>query len=249
MNQTVELCTANRILDSLPVVERKRVLHCCEDVTVLEGESIGFPHEVIHYVYFPVGCVVALMDQNEGLDETSFTLVGPEGSVGASLAVGVDMWQVRAKVFQGGHALWIPIQAFKHLLQHAPTLDRQVRMDVGNQLRCSRDASMCVKRHTLSQRLAGWLQMLSDRVGKKHMYASHQMLAEHLGASEASVARELTYLVRSRAITDDNGHIEIKNRRSLQRVACRCFDRKTQLNRVRAAEAAGASTTRRASSR
>ncbi|MDB5971219.1 MAG: hypothetical protein JWQ90_3669 [Hydrocarboniphaga sp.] len=213
----------NRLLDTIPTAERDRVLQRCQPITVEQGETIGFPGEMIHYVYFPIDCVVSLSKPTSGQGPRAFALIGSDGVVGSAPVAGTATWRMRAKVLCGGNALWIRSGDFHVVLDQAPELKRRLDLCAAALLAQLEQAATCLAAHNPEQRLAYWLLMIQDCHRRDSYYATHEMLADIEGGSVRAVAAAAGRLRRSGLITDERGHIVILDRSGLERAACGCY--------------------------
>jgi len=96
---------ANSLLAALPRKDYQRLLAGLERVTLTFGEVLYEPGEPIRYVYFPNDSLVSLLTTVEDHEALEVGLVGREGMVGISLALGIDVASVRALVQGTGTAL------------------------------------------------------------------------------------------------------------------------------------------------
>ncbi len=130
------------------------------------GSILCKQHGRVRHIYFPTGALSSLLTQLGGRTGLEVGLVGAEGAVGMTLALGTDIAPVRTIVQGSGSAL-------------AHRRDAILRR-VGSKSRVeARDARLhlCVRRvslhcgysaprfHLVEARLARWLLMTRDRAG------------------------------------------------------------------------------------
>src|SRR4029077_6087864 len=84
-----------------------------EPVTLTYGQVLFEPGEPIRHVYFPSDCLVSLLTMVEGHQGLEVGLVGREGMVGISLALGVEVATVRALVQGSGTAMRMSAAGFR----------------------------------------------------------------------------------------------------------------------------------------
>jgi hypothetical protein len=89
---------ANRLLAALPRKDCERLLAACEPVDLMFGEILAEPGDPIGHVVFPTESVIALTTPVDGVTHLEVGLVGDEGMLGLSLALGVDIWPLQALV-------------------------------------------------------------------------------------------------------------------------------------------------------
>src|SRR6476659_3981720 len=80
----------NRLLDALPKKEYARLLPKLKTVSLVLGDALYEPGDVIKYVYFPNDSIISLISE---LSETSWLevgMVGNEGMAGLPVFMGVS---------------------------------------------------------------------------------------------------------------------------------------------------------------
>lgn len=95
----------NRLLATLPKNEYQRLLLKLKTVSLVLGEVLYEPGDVIKYVYFPNDSIISLISE---LSETSWLevgMVGNEGMVGLAVFMGVGSSSTRALVQGSGTAM------------------------------------------------------------------------------------------------------------------------------------------------
>src|SRR6185369_14919487 len=88
----------NRLLDTLPKNEYKRLLPKLKTVSLVLGDVLYEQGDVIKYVYFPNDSIISLISE---LSETSWLevgMVGNEGMAGLAVFMGVNSSSTRAVV-------------------------------------------------------------------------------------------------------------------------------------------------------
>ena len=107
----------NSVLAALPRADYRRLLPVLERVVLEFGDVLHEAGAPIRHVYFPVDCVVCLLTRTDGQRSVETGLVGHEGMVGISLALGVEVPSVRAVVQVAGSALRMPSARFNDELR------------------------------------------------------------------------------------------------------------------------------------
>src|SRR3954453_9305768 len=95
---------ANLLLAALPSQELASMLPAFDQVEVQAGAVLCEPGDPIRHIYFPHDCLISLMAVAEGRMTLEVGLVGREGMLGATVALGHDVTQVRAVVQRAGSA-------------------------------------------------------------------------------------------------------------------------------------------------
>jgi CRP-like cAMP-binding protein len=218
-----EASTANnRLLAALPHAEFHRLLAGLEPVTLKFGEVLQEPGLPIRYVYFPVDCAISLLTTLEG---PQVGLVGYEGVVGISLALGAGVSSARALVQSPGTAKRMTAERFDKALRQCPELQRALYRYAHAKLAVARQTVACNCFHAVEARLARWLLMTSDRVLSEEFFLTQAFLAEMLGVRRATVNEVAGPFQQRKLIAYTRGRIRILDRKGLEAAACRCYTR------------------------
>ena len=214
---------ANSVLAALPRAAYRRLLPSLEPITLEFGvvlHELGAP---IRHVYFPIDCVVCLLTGTESQQAVETGLVGYEGMLGVSLALGVGVSSVRAVVQVAGTALRMPAARFNNEFRRCPPLQRELYRCAHVEMTQARQTAACVASHLFEQRFACWLLMTSDRSRSREMLLTQGYLATVLNVRRESVT-QVAGSLRSRAlISYSRGRIGILDRKGLESASCSCY--------------------------
>src|SRR5438093_2138608 len=92
-------------------------------------------------------------------------------------------------------------------------------------------STACNAVHSVEQRLARWLLMASDRVGKNEFPLTQEFVAMMLGATRPSVTVVAGTLQKAGLITYHRGHVTIRDREQLEAASCECYRAATEILR------------------
>jgi CRP-like cAMP-binding protein len=180
------------------------------------------PKKQAEFVYFVDSGIVSLRIVSAGaILETA--VVGYRGAVGASSLFGGHLTH-QSIVLVPGKAWRIHVddlgyvtnerpQVREHLLQHVQALG----------VHCAQ-TGLCGVRHELEHRLACWLCLACDALDGRILPVTHDYFSAFLGLRRASVTQALTRFEEQGLIRKMRGVVEINERKSLERKACRCYD-------------------------
>ena len=217
--------TTNRLLATLLAKEYEQLLGGLEPVQLTYGEVLYEPGEPIRYVYFPSDCLVSLLTVVDGHRALEVGLVGREGMVGSSLAMGSTNSSVRALVQGTGKAMRMKSTRFLREFRRSPTLQRALfRFTDALMIQVTQTAA-CNRFHVVEERLARWLLMTRDRLLSSEFNLTHEFLADMLGVRRAGVTSAASALRRRKLIRYVRGIITILDQRSLEAAACSCYQR------------------------
>jgi CRP-like cAMP-binding protein len=177
----------------------------------------------IGHVYFPIDCAVTLLTTVEGGRALEVGLVGYEGMIGVSLALGAERSSIRSVVQAGGTALRIKAARFSAILEQCAPLRRELNRYASSELAGARRNVACNCFHTIEGRLARWLLMMGDRVRAEAFYSTQFDLAQTLGVRRSTANIAAGALQQSGLIDYCRGNVRILNRPGLTAAACSCY--------------------------
>ena len=82
----------------------------------------------------------------------------------------------------------------------------------------------CNQSHVLAQRLARWLLMVRDRVGRNDFPLTQEFLARMLGVRRAGVTDAASELQRRGLIAYSRGRIKILDVDGVRTASCACYE-------------------------
>jgi PAS domain S-box-containing protein len=216
---------ANNVLAVLPRKDYLDLLEALEPITLTYGTVLYEPDERIRHVFFPVDCLVSLLTTVEGRQAMEVGLVGREGLVGISLALGMDISSVRALVQGTGTAMRMKAARFHEAFEHSRPLQRELYRYTYMKLALARQTVACNRFHSIEARLARWLLMTSDRVLSEEFILTQAFLGDMLGVLRAAVNKAAGSLQQRKLISYTRGRIRILDRKGLEAASCKCYAR------------------------
>lgn len=212
----------NQLLAKLAVEEYEALAPHLELVSLSLSKVLFRPEDYLQHVYFPTTSIVSLLTDLSDGSGMEVGLVGSEGMVGISAILGGSETKV-ATVQAQGEAL--KLQAVKlreefirggmlqqALLHYTHALMAQISQSV-----------VCNARHPVEGRLARWLLMYHDRLGRDDFELTHEFMAHMLGVRRAGVSEVANKLQRMGYIKYQRGHVTILDRKSMEEFACECY--------------------------
>lgn len=217
--------TTNRLLSRLPRTERDRILAQCTLVDLSFGQSLVEAGQVHPAAWFPLGGFVSLVATVKGHAPLEMGLIGNEGMLGATLALGVDTVPLGGVVQGAGTALRIGLRPFKRCLKQSPVLQRSLQRYLYVVMAQLAQSAACTRFHEVNQRLARWLLMTHDRTRGDQLHLTHQFLADMLGVRRSAVTIAAGLMQDRGIIHYSRGVIEVLDRRALEARSCECYAR------------------------
>lgn len=193
-----------------------------EPVAVSFGEILQEP-DAIRHVYFPVDCLVSLFAPLSDHLAVEVGMVGSEGVIGVSLALGVRASSLQARVQGSGTVLRMEGGAFRRELGRNAPLQAGVSRYVHLLMGQLSQTAACNAFHPIEARCARWLLMTSDRTQSDELELTHEFLARMLGVRRVGVTVAAGNLQRLGLISYSRGRITILDAEHLAERACECY--------------------------
>jgi len=186
-----------------------RVLHEC-------GAKLEFAH------FLNRGLISLVVVMKDGKTAEA-GIVGNEGFIGTSAAVGLRGSPLQAVVQITGDGFRIAVAALQNILRSAPPFQLILsRYGVVQGLQVAQTAA-CNRLHDIGQRLSRWLLMTQDRVDSESLPITHDFLATMLGTDRPSVTTAAGVLQKKKIIEYTRGAVQIVSRKKLEDSACECY--------------------------
>jgi CRP-like cAMP-binding protein len=215
---------ANRLLAALPKKDRQRLLRDAEAVTLTFGDVLFEPGDRIRHVYFPDDSVVSLLSTVEDRELLEVGMVGNEGVAGLAVFMGVNESRTRGLVQATGRAMKMTAAAFRKEANDGGALRKLLLLYTHSLLTQISQSAACNRFHPVNPRLARWLLMTHDRVGKDDFLLTQEFLSHMLGVRREGVTLAAGSLQKQGLITYSRGHIHVLDRAGLEAASCKCYE-------------------------
>ena len=219
----VKVKVVNRLIQELPRKLRERLLARCERVDLAFGDVLCDANKPFAHVYFPLAGFISLVATVDAHPPLEMGLIGNEGMLGATLALGVNTVPLRGVVQGSGAALRMSASRFRRELNATPALLSVVNRYLYVLMSQLAQTAACTRFHDVPSRLARWLLMTHDRAHADHFHLTHEFLADMLGVRRSGVTIAAGDLQRRELIHYSRGEIGILDRKGLEAAACECY--------------------------
>lgn len=224
MAATTSVRVVNRLIGNLPRQERNRLVERCQNVDLVFGAVLCEPDQPFEHVYFPLSGFISLVVKLGDHQPLELALIGNEGVLGATLALGVRDAPISAVVQGPGTALRMTAAQLRRELRESPglllTLNRYLYVSM---TQLSQSAA-CTAFHEVEPRLARWLLMSHDRAHADHFHLTHEFLADMLGVRRSGITIAAGVLQRRKLIRYSRGEISVLDRKGLEAASCECYE-------------------------
>jgi CRP-like cAMP-binding protein len=214
---------ANELIAGLPRLEREQLLARCETVTLTFGSVLCEPDERYRHVYFPLSGFISLVALVSNHAPMELGLIGSEGMLGETLALGINVTPLRAIVQGPGLALRLSAAHMRAALAECPKPARTIGAYLYVRLSQLAQGAACSRFHEVEPRLARWLLLTHDCAHADHFHLTHQFLADMLGVQRSAITIAAGALQRRQLIHYSRGEIDIVSRDGLEAAACECY--------------------------
>lgn len=223
MSSQLEPQASNFLIEGLPREDRARFLERCESVELTFGDVLSEAGQPYQHAYFPVSSFISLVTKLTDHRPLEMALVGNEGMLGASLALGVNEAPMRAVVQGSGSALRVGSSRFRRELKNSPRLLLRLHRYLYVQLEQLAQGAACTRFHQIEPRLARWLLMTHDRAQNDSFNLTHEFLAGMLGVRRSGITIAAGALQERGLISYSRGDIAILDRTGLEAASCECY--------------------------
>ena len=224
MSVVTPVRVVNRLIEGLPRKERDRLLQRCEPVDLVFGAILCEPGQPFRHVYFPLSGFISLVATLGGHQPLELALIGNEGMLGVTLALGVNAAPMRAVVQGAGTALRMSAAQLRRELRGSPALRRMLNHYLYAMLAQLAQSAACTHFHEIEPRLARCLLMSHDRAHADHFHLTHKLLADMLGVRRSGVTIAAGALQQRKLIRYTRGEISILDRKGLEAASCECYE-------------------------
>ena len=213
----------NRLLHP-PGLRRALRFAGLERVDLAFGDVLHEAGVAVSHVYFPSGSAVSLIaTRGQGASPVEVAIVGWEGMIGSSVALGVDVSEVRAAVQGAGEAMRATPAQFRQGLARHARLRRDVHRYNHELTAQVMQVAACNRNHTVEQRLARSLLMMRERMQRERIVLTQNFLGAMLGVRRAGVNEAAGILQRRKLIRLGRGRMDILDLDGVQDAACACY--------------------------
>lgn len=209
---------SNRILSSLSAGEREPLIPHLSPVEFPLHKMLEAPNRAIEDVYFVEQGIVSIVGSGRG-NQVEVGLIGNEGMTGLPVVLGAKTSPHKSFVQVAGHGLKISTVNFSRAMELSPALRQSLLRYCHTLLVQTAQTAFVNGSRKLDERLARWLLMAHDRLGRSELPLTHELLGIMLGVRRAGVTVGLRQLQKKGLITAQRGMVTVVNRAGLEAAA------------------------------
>jgi CRP-like cAMP-binding protein len=220
----------NLLLAALPADEYERVAQSLDTITLKLKTVIHEAGDPIEYVYFPGGgfCSMLTVLNDGGMVEVG--TIGREGMVGVTAVLDGNPVSSTSMVQGETDTCYrMKAQAFRREMDRRGVFYELLTHYAQALVGFIMQSTACNAVHSVEQRLARWLLMAQDRMGRDEFPLAQEFVAMMLGASRPTVTIVAGTVQKAGLITYHRGHVTIVDRERLEAASCECYRAATDL--------------------
>lgn len=187
------------------------------------GQVLFEPGEEIRLVYFLHSGVVSKLSIFADGGEVEAAIVGREGAIGATAALGLRHSLTRDVCHVDAVASRMPVEPLRLACARSPTIQQAIESYALWKLSCAVRSGACNARHSVSQRLCRWLLVCSDVLESPEIALPQEVFSKMLGVQRSSVNPILQALKAEGALVTARSRLIVRDRQVLLDRACECY--------------------------
>ena len=185
--------------------------------------EIEYPRHPIKHLYFLESGMASMTTTFSDGSQVEVGMFGYESVIGVSALMGTRKSLNRIYMQIAGHGYYCPVESAMKEFQLNDGFHAICLRYVQAQLDQAMQSAGCNAKHKFEPRLARWLLLCSDRAHSETFRMSHDLLADMLGGTRATVSIAAGVLKKKGLIQYSRGVIRILDREGLTRNACECY--------------------------
>jgi CRP-like cAMP-binding protein len=187
------------------------------------NHEMEYPHQPIKHLYFLESGMASMTATFRDGSQVEVSTFGFESVIGVSALMGAKKSLNRVYIQIAGHGYSCAIETARKEFQLGGDFQYLALRYVQAQLDQATQYVGCNAKHHFEPRLARWLLICADRSHSDTFKMSHELLADMLGGTRATVSLAAGSLKRKGFIQYSRGVIRIINPAGLERAACECY--------------------------
>ncbi len=213
----------NHILAVLPPAEFLVLRPHLFPVELTAKQRLTEPHQPISAVYFPLDAVISVAAVGENSSAVEVGSIGCEGMAGIPVLFGSDRSPTRSVVQIAGSAERMDAATLQREAGRHTQFQRLLHLYTLGFLTQISQSTACNRLHPAERRLARWLLICRDRIGRDEVPITHETMAQMLGVRRATVTEAAGALQREGLIRYRRGVVTLVDRPRLEAAACGCY--------------------------
>lgn len=213
----------NEILSRMPDAGFARLMPLLQPVSLFGGECLTQAGETVRFIYFPESAVLSCQANMEDGKSAEVGMIGFEGMADVNALFSGRPTVHSLNVSIGGSALRVKKDDFEREVLRGDGLQQSLLAYNAEYVTQVSQRFACAIFHSLEQRFAIWLLLLTDRSKENVIQITQERIANHLGVRRAGVTVVAVHMQAAGAISYKRGNLRVDNREVLKEMACECY--------------------------
>lgn len=213
----------NRLLEMMPPADLAELQPHLQEVKFEYRMPLYEADRAIEEVFFPVQGVASLVKTMADGFAAEVGTVGNEGIVGVPIILGDAIAPTSVYVQVPGVGLKLHASVLTSLLERSSASRLLMLHYVHAFFNQVAQSAACNTAHDIDQRCCRWLLMTHDRMQSDDFLLTQEFLAMMLGVRRSSVTEVAQRLKDLGLIEYSRGHVNILDRKRLQKLSCECY--------------------------
>jgi CRP-like cAMP-binding protein len=223
----------NLLLAALPRSDFRRIALTLQIVPLKLKDILHKSGERIRDVYFPGGGFCSMLTVLEDGGMVEIATIGREGMVGVSAVLdGAPIMSAAMVQGESDTCYRMRASAFRQEIERHGAFEELMAHYAQALFGFVAQSAVCNAVHSVEQRLARWLLMARDRMGRDDFPLTQEFVAMMLGASRPTVSIVASTLQKAGLIRYHRGHVTIVDGKKLEAASCECYLAVTNLLRT-----------------
>ena len=213
----------NRLLQALPAAEFDALNPHLDTVAMARETVLVEAGSAPARIYLPHSGAVSMTTRLSAGQMVEVAMIGKDGLVGASAALGAEIWPSDAVVLIPGTASVLDVAELKAAADRNDTVRNLLaRHELALFVQAQQSAA-CNASHSVEARLSRWLLRARDLHGDEALPLTQEFLARMIGVRRNAISIVAHSLRKAGTIRYSRGRIAIANVEALRRTACECY--------------------------
>lgn len=213
----------NQVLSTLSDEQFARLRPFLSRVELRKGSVICDANKPVDAVYFIESGILSRVARTQADGAVETAIVGRHGFVGIAVVLGASHALNRTVVQVAGEALRIASDDLRPIMDADSAIRDHFLRYVQILISLKGQIALCNAKHGIEKRVARWLLLAHDRIGKDELPVTHDFLASMLGVRRPGVSDALSELEKAGIIAKSRASLSIIQRDGLKARACECY--------------------------
>ena len=213
----------NHLLAVIPASEYRELQVHLTTVDLRAKDRLAETNRPIERVYFPLDAVLSMAAVDRDGEAVEVGSVGCEGMTGLAVLLGAEQSTSRVVVQVGGQAERMDADVLQREARRNDHFRGLLYLYAHAFMTQIAQSTACSRLHAAEQRLARWLLICRDRVGRDEIPITQETMSVMLGVRRATVTEAASKLQREGLIRYRRGVLAIMDRPGLEATTCECY--------------------------